>query len=127
MIKTVTVVVASSLFLLLLIKHCIIDLYLQSLIYYRTKKSDYLSLSAHQHYFQHGIGTAMVLVFFISWPIAIVFGLVDYIAHWNIDYCKSRAQKYFGVKAPEKGYWLLSSIDQGLHYLTYYVIILLIM
>ena len=127
MIKTVTVVVASSLFLLLLIKHCIVDLYLQSLIYYRTKKSDYLSLSAHQHYIQHGIGTAIVLVFFISWPIAIIFGIVDYIAHWNIDYCKSRTQKYFKVKSPEKGYWLLSSIDQGLHYLTYYVIILLIM
>ena len=127
MVKSVTAVVASSLLLLLLVKHCIIDLYLQSLIYYRTRKSDYFSLSAHQHYIQHGFGTAMVLVFFISWPMAIVFGIVDYIAHWNIDYSKSKVKDYFKVKAPEKGYWLLSSIDQGLHYLTYYVILLLIM
>ena len=122
----VSAVVVSSLFLFLLFKHCIVDLYLQSLIYYKTKKSDYLSLSAHQHYIQHGIGTAIVLVFFISWPIAIIFGLADYIAHWNIDYCKSRTQKYFGVKAPSKGYWFLSSIDQALHYFTYYIIVLLI-
>ena len=47
----------ATIFLFLLLKHCIVDLYLQSLIYYKTKKSDYLSLSAHQHYIQHGIGT----------------------------------------------------------------------
>lgn len=83
-------------------------------------------MSAHQHYFQHGIGTAMVLVFFISWPMAIIFGIADYIAHWNIDYSKAKVKDHFGVNAPEKGYWFLSSIDQGLHYLTYYVIVRLI-
>ena len=70
--------------------------------------------------------TSLVCLFFVHWSIAIVVGLIDYIAHWHIDYSKSKVKDYFGVKVPEKGYWFLSSIDQGLHYLTYYAIVLLI-
>jgi len=116
----------ATIFLLLLVKHCIIDLFFQSFIYYKTKKSKYLSLPAHFHYIQHGIFTSLVCLFFVHWSIAIVVGLIDYIAHWHIDYSKSKVKDYFGVKVPEKGYWFLSSIDQGLHYLTYYAIVLLI-
>ena len=63
---------------------------------------------------------------FQYWQYAIAIGLFDYIAHWHIDHLKSRTQKKFNIKSPEKAYWFLSSIDQGLHYLTYYLIILYI-
>tara|TARA_B100000575_G_scaffold285709_1_gene281381 strand:- start:252 stop:620 length:369 start_codon:yes stop_codon:yes gene_type:complete len=116
----------ATIFLFLLFKHCIIDLYLQSLIHFKTRKTEYLSLSAQIHYAEHGLGTFLVLSFFISWPMALVFGMVDYIAHWHIDFCKSRTQKRFGITSPTKGYWFLSSIDQAGHYLTYYLIVLLI-
>lgn len=116
----------SSLYFLILLKHCTVDLWLQSLLTYSQKKSTYTSLSAHTHYIQHGIGTMLVLLFFIPWPLAIVFGMFDYIAHWHIDFLKSRTQRKFNVKSPEKAYWFLCSIDQGLHYLTYYIIILLV-
>ena len=116
----------ATIFLFLLFKHCVIDLYLQSLIHFKTKKSNYLSLSAQLHYFEHGVGTFIVLTFFISWPMALVFGMIDHLSHWHIDYSKSRTQKYFGIVAPSKGYWFLSSIDQAGHYLTYYLIVLLI-
>lgn len=116
----------SSIFFLLLVKHCIIDLWLQSLLTYKEKKSVYTSLSAQVHYLQHGFGTLFVLLFFVPWQYAIAIGLFDYIAHWNIDHLKSRTQKKFNIKSPEKAYWFLSSIDQGLHYLTYYLIILYI-
>ena len=121
-----TAVVVSSLFFFLLIKHCVIDLWIQSLLTYNQKKSIYTSLSAQVHYAQHGLGTMFVLLFFIPWPLAILFGICDYLAHWHIDFIKSSTQKRFGIKSPSKGYWFLSSIDQGLHYLTYYVIILLV-
>ena len=116
----------SSIFFLLLVKHCIIDLWVQSLLTYKDKKSKYTSLSAQVHYLQHGFGTLVVLLFFIPWQYAIAIGIFDYLAHWHIDYLKSRTQKKFNIKSPEKGYWFLSSIDQGLHYLTYYLIILYI-
>ena len=116
----------SSIFFLLLVKHCIIDLWVQSLLTYKDKKSKYTSLSAQVHYAQHGLGTIFVLSFFIPLKYAILVGIVDYIAHWHIDFLKSRTQKKFNIKSPEKAYWFLSSIDQGLHYLTYYLIVLYI-
>ena len=119
-------VAVSSLFFLILLKHCIIDLWIQSLLTYSQKKSTYTSLSAQVHYAQHGLGMMFVLLFFIPWPLAILFGICDYVAHWHIDFLKSSAQKRFNIKSPSKGYWFLSSIDQALHYLTYYIIILLI-
>ena len=118
--------IGATIFLFLLFKHCIIDLYLQSLIHFKTKKSNYLSLSAQCHYAEHGLGTFFVLCFFIPWPMAFFFGIVDYLAHWHIDFCKSTTQKRLGIVAPSKGYWFLSSIDQAGHYLTYYLIVLLI-
>ena len=121
-----TATAVSSLFFLLLIKHCIIDLWVQSLLTYTQKKSKYTSLSAQVHYLQHGFGTIFVLLFFISWPFAVLFGILDYIAHWHIDFFKSSMQKKFNVESASKGYWFLSSIDQGFHYLTYYIIILLV-
>lgn len=121
-----SVTTVSSLFFLLLVKHCIIDLYLQSLLTYKTRKSKYNSLSAQVHYLQHGVGTLLVLLFFVPWPIAILFAIFDHVAHWHIDFTKSSTQKRFGIEQHSKGYWFLSSIDQGLHYLTYYIIILLV-
>ena len=121
--STVTV---SSLFFLLLIKHCIADLWLQSLLIYPQKKFKYTSLSAQIHYLQHGFGTLLVLLFFIPWPFALLFAFLDYIAHWHIDFLKTSTQKRFNVAQHSKGYWFLCSIDQGLHYLTYYIIILLV-
>ena len=44
----------------------------------------------------------------------------------KVKFFENKIQKYFGVKAPSKGYWFLSSIDQALHYFTYYLIVLLI-
>ena len=41
-------------------------------------------------------------------------------------FTKSQVKPKFNVKSPEKAYWFLCSIDQGLHYLTYYIIILLV-
>jgi len=122
----VSTVEVSSLYFLILLKHCTVDLWLQSLLTYSQKKSNYTSLSAHVHYIQHGIGTMFVLFFFIPWPLAIFFGMCDYLAHWHIDFLKSRTQRKFNIKSPEKAYWFLCSIDQGLHYLTYYIIVLLV-
>ena len=68
----------SSIFFLLLVKHCIIVLWLQSLLTYKEKKSVYTSLSAQVHYLQHGFGTLFVLLFFIPWQYAIAIGLFDF-------------------------------------------------
>jgi len=114
-----------TLFLFLLFKHAVADLYLQSLIHYSQKKSNYFSLMGQVHYLQHGILAFLVLMFFVSWQFALLLSLLDYLAHWNIDHIKSRTQKYFGIQAPSRGYWFFASIDQMLHYLTYYVIVLL--
>jgi len=114
-----------TLFLLLLFKHAVVDLYLQSLIHYSQKKSNYFSLMGQVHYLQHGAFTFFILLFFFSWQWSLFLALIDYVAHWNIDHIKSRTQKYFGIKVPSRGYWFFASIDQMLHYLTYYVIVLL--
>ena len=115
-----------AIFLLLLVKHCIVDLCLQILVSTKSRKSRYLSALAHFHYAQHGIGAMLVSWVFLPWPIAVTMGLIDYISHWNVDFSKSRTQQYFEIKSLGGTYWVLSVIDQGLHCITYYIIVVLL-
>ena len=118
-----SVIVVSEFFLLLLIKHAIADLALQDLIK-NNNKTDYIS-SGHQHYLHHGLGTLLVsLVYFLDPIIAILIAIIEYFAHWHIDWFKHFFKNKFNVENYTANWWWLTTLDQCLHYSTYYLLAL---
>ncbi len=107
------------LFFLFFTKHYIVDFVLQTIQQVRTK-----GIWAHpvgfSHSLEQGIWTAVILVFWVDFRVALVLGVVEIHIHYVIDYCKM----HFGSRdMQEKPYWIQLGLDQYLHYLTYLGII----
>ena len=103
------------LFFLFFTKHYIVDFILQTIQQVRTK-----GIWAHpvgfSHSLEQGIWTAVILVFWVDFSFAVMFGWIDVCIHYIVDYCKMR----FGSRdMQEKSYWIQMGLDQYLHYLTY--------
>jgi len=112
-----------NLMMLLLIKHAICDLAIQPTSYPGDSKRKYFGVHAHlKHYIPHGIGTFVVLIFFFDWQTSLQFALIDYVAHWHIDYIKTGFVRRANVNRLDRRYWVYNAIDQIAHFLTYWVI-----
>ena len=111
-------------FFALLIKHAIVDLGIQSHLN-DIDKNRYIS-NAHIHYLHHGISTFLIALFFTSPQLAILCAIIDYVAHWHIDFVKHNVTTIFNIEGKSLVWWWISAADAALHFLTYYVIILLI-
>ena len=109
----------------LLVKHAICDVGLQRYIK-RSNKQIYSSKQAQIHYIEHGVATFLICLFFVGPLTALIAGALDWVAHWHIDHAKARVNEYFGWNSTHKAFWWMVSIDQILHYLTYYIIVVLI-
>ena len=107
-------------FLLLLIKHAIIDLGVQSQLK-NIDKSRYFG-NGHEHYMHHGISTLVIAGLFIPAVPAILCAIVDYFIHWQIDYSKHKANNFFKIAPRSIAWWWINVIDQILHFITYYVL-----
>lgn len=115
-----------DLFLALLIKHAICDLALQRWHGWEGigPKYRYFNPKAQKHYLEHGFGTLIVFLVFTDPYIACVAAIIDWFCHWHIDCIKSNANKILGWREGHQGFWVLVTIDQILHYITYYVLTL---
>lgn len=113
-----------TLLLCLLWKHAIVDIGVQRL-QGNLHKYNYTSKLAQQHYGAHGIGTFIIMLFFAGPVTAILAGAFDWIAHWHIDYAKSQTNMRLNLNSTNQAYWWLLSLDQILHYTTYYLITIL--
>ena len=115
-----------ELLFLLMVKHCICDLGLQSqLLWGKTINKQYY-FGCHSHYLHHLIGTFLVILLFFNPLFALTIAVIDYIAHWHIDYTKHRVQLYWKLGRADKWFWWITCVDQLLHFLTYYFIVLYI-
>jgi hypothetical protein len=110
---------------LLLIKHAIADLGLQGYIQGPSKQY-YLSRKLVIHSLHHGIGTFLVLLYFVNVELAFVLGILDMILHWQIDFCKTRFVIAFNLNNTQRNFWWVQAVDQILHYSTYVIIVALI-
>ncbi len=110
---------------LLVCKHAVADLAVQS---FRkpSKKRLYLNKGLHIHAVDHSVLTFAVLVFFVNPMAAIAYAIIDYIAHWHIDWIKSNILWLFGISREGKGFWRLQTFDQIFHFATYAFIVYLI-
>jgi len=110
------------LLLALLIKHAIIDIGIQRIQGPRDKQI-YFSLKAHEHYGFHGLGTFIVFSIMVTPIIGLFLGIIDWICHWHIDYSKSQINMRNNLNQSHQNYWWLLTIDQILHYITYWILI----
>ena len=112
-------------FILLLLKHTFADLFLQS-TRPPTNKSTILSWGLHRHCIDHAVLTLIILLFFVSVQLAFLLAILDYISHCLIDFTKHKVMKYYEIPKQGKRFWALQTADQALHYITYFIIVLLI-
>ena len=108
-------------FLMLIIKHAIVDLGIQSQL--NNIRKEYYLGNGHVHYIQHGIGTLVVAALFLPVIPAILCAIADYVIHWHIDYSKYKVNKFFNIESRTTAWWWVNTMDQCLHFFTYYYLI----
>lgn len=103
-----------------IIKHFICDFPLQATPWMYLNKGTYGHIGGITHSAIHGIGTALICYFYIpEWWVT--FALVDYLAHYHIDYGKVKVGRMFNLRPDNSEcFWILLGFDQLLHFMTYF-------
>jgi len=108
----------------LFIKHFICDFPLQMFPWLYQNKGRYLHLGGIVHAGVHGIGTLIVLSFFLETKLSIFYALIDMLLHYHIDWAKMNLSRHYDLKPNNsEWFWVLLGLDQLLHHLTYFAII----
>lgn len=119
------------LFILLFIKHTIVDFCWQTDAEI-ANKGTYGDIRGVLHSYKHAVGTYYVSLFFLAsihiwwyfWGSLILISLLDGVIHYHVDYIKKR----FGNPDPsKKQHWRHFGYDQLAHLLTYVLIVYLVM
>jgi hypothetical protein len=65
----------------------------------------------------------------VGWPWAVLCFVVDYVTHWHIDWAKTSTARTLGCTETEsrQGYWMLQTVDQILHFVVYFGMVLWVM
>lgn len=118
-----------TLFLLLNLKHFLCDYVFQTQRMVETKGT-YGSLGGIEHASIHALGTIIAICLALPWDpvvhvVAVVLGLLDGVIHYHIDWVKSNQTK--NLTSNDRLFWLYHGADQSLHYLTYILIISIIL
>lgn len=108
-------------FLLLAIKHFIIDFPLQTKFQW-SNKGTYGHPGGLLHSGLHGIGTVLVLWWFT--PLALLAGLIDAVIHYHVDWAKMNLNSRLGYgPTTHEEFWWLLGLDQFVHQVTYIAIL----
>jgi hypothetical protein len=110
----------------LFIKHLVIDFPLQGPYQYKNKGT-YGHPGGLLHAGLHVIGTFVVLICGAPLVAALMLAMIDGIVHYHIDWSKVNINKKFGWgPTTHEEFWYLVGLDQFLHLMTYWTIILAI-
>ena len=109
-----------TLLTLFVIKHFIADFLLQ-FNYMIEEKGRYLATGGVQHSAIHGILTYFILLYFTNPHTASMLALLDFVIHYHIDWAKMNLSQ--GLTTDNHKFWIWLGFDQMLHYLTYILII----
>ena len=116
---------STTLLFLLLIKHSICDLALQSrFTKQKGDKKNLTDLKGYLHAGDHAIGTFIVALLFVGVLPALGVAIADFVLHFIIDFIKRR----YTLKIPQSNgkYWIIQSVDQIAHYCCYFVYVIII-
>ena len=115
----------AMLLFMLIIKHALADLVLQSRLT-SGDKSNLKSWKGYIHAGDHGLLTFIVLLFFTSFQNSVIIGILDYVLHFLIDYIKTVLVRRFGVVQNTRTFWIVQGVDQIAHYSCYFLYVLLL-
>lgn len=104
----------------LFIKHWYVDFVVQTPKEV-AEKGTYLKWGGIQHSLKHGIFTGLVVWSFVQGTVAdcIFFGLLDFVAHYHIDWAKMNINKKYGYTIEQEEFWFWLGADQLAHAFTY--------
>lgn len=117
-----------------MVKHFVCDFALQGRFKETHDKHLLTSRKGHLHSLDHAVGTALVFLLASVWLLGqgqtifvtiILFAVLDYVFHFTIDWLKNNFVRANDMKQSQRQFWILTSVDQCLHALTYLVIVLL--
>lgn len=111
-----------ALLTLLQFKHFIFDFWYQP-PYQFMNKGTYGHWGGLVHSGQHVISTFFILLFWVSWPLALTIAIAEFLVHYHIDWAKMNINKAKGWTTTHNQFWQLLGVDQLLHQLTYVAII----
>ena len=116
---------AAYVLFLLVVKHAVADLMLQSRLT-SGDKADLTSLKGYRHALDHALCTLLVCIFFapISWALGIA--VLDFVLHFIIDYSKTKIVRRYKIKYEGKAFWCIQGVDQIAHYSCYIFYVLLL-
>jgi putative flippase GtrA len=114
---------------LLAAKHFVADLYLQAVYIKPSLKYVYFDHKSHWHYLHHAGLTAVIFLICVGWPWAVLCFVVDYVTHWHLDWGKTRIARHLACteQSNPKCYWMLQTVDQILHFVVYFGMVLWVM
>jgi hypothetical protein len=102
------------------IKHFLCD-FLFQFSYMVAEKGTYGAKGGRDHAALHGIFTALVFWLFVPFAGAVILGVIDSVLHYHIDWAKQQLTR--GLTPVDRSFWVWFGLDQGLHYLTYIMLI----
>lgn len=107
------------------IKHFICDFPLQTYAWMYQNKGTYGHLGGLTHAAIHGVGTFIVLAFWLG-SYAWIYALADAVIHYHIDWAKMNINQRYNLKPDNsEWFWVSLGFDQLLHHLTYFGIVAL--
>ncbi len=115
----------AMLLFMLVIKHALADLVLQSRLT-SGDKSNLKSPKGYIHAADHAVLTFIVSLFFTGILNAILIALLDYILHFIIDFVKTIFVRHYKVVTNSRSFWIVQGVDQIAHYSCYFLYVILI-
>jgi len=111
---------AILLMLLLALKHAYADLNLQGRLG-GDERSKYPLLSEKnmRHCLDHAMLGLLVTVWFAPLYLALLLAVAEFVAHYAIDFTKTRVRFAMGWSTKDRAFWQLQGFDQMAHMLTY--------
>lgn len=113
----------------LITKHFVVDFPLQSFPYQYQNKGTYGHLGGILHATLHLIGSLVVLLPILGYSALLVGVCVgEAVAHYHIDWAKMNINEKLGWKCnTSQEFWTLLGVDQYAHYVTYLLMIIILM
>ena len=109
-------------FYLLLVKHAIADLWLQSRFNNKPKYGEKEQL----HSLDHAVLTAGVTLIFAGLYWALIIAVVDFVLHSIIDYAKRIYTLRTNLNTNQNKFWKVQALDQIAHFSCYLLYVLMI-
>ena len=116
-------------FYLLLVKHAIADLWLQSRLNNKSKygeKEQLLKLKLWLHSLDHAVLTAIVTLIFAGLYWALIIAVLDFVLHSIIDYVKRIYTLRTNLNTNQNKFWKVQAIDQIAHFSCYLLYVFII-